>query len=62
MSRADYHQAHQARAQQEAARLLAARPALGGQWLAWVARELYALTPPHFAAMVRRELQRQQDT
>ncbi|MOA70587.1 hypothetical protein D3C78_1995690 [compost metagenome] len=42
----------------EAERLLAARATLGGRWLAWVAGELYALSPPPFASMVRRELQR----
>lgn len=57
-SRADYHRAHQARALAEAKRLLAAREQLGGRWLAWVAGELYALSPPQFASMVRRELQR----
>ncbi|SFP65123.1 hypothetical protein SAMN05216229_104163 [Geopseudomonas sagittaria] len=57
-SRADYHCAHQARALAEAERLLAARERLGGRWLTWVAGELYALTPPQFASMVRRELQR----
>ncbi|MBV2134057.1 hypothetical protein KRX52_14850 [Pseudomonas sp. MAP12] len=57
-SRADYHRAHQARALAEAERLLAARETLGGRWLAWVAGELYALSPPPFASMVRRELQR----
>jgi hypothetical protein len=55
-SRADFHQANQARA--EAQRLLAAKAELGGRWLAWVAAELYALKPAEFAQMVRRELQR----
>lgn len=61
MSRADYHRAHQARAVAEAERLLAARGPLGARWLSWVAGELYALTPPQFASMVRRELQRLQE-
>ncbi len=43
MSRADFHRAH-------------AR--LESRWLAWVATELYRLSPPAYAAMVRRELQR----
>ncbi|MCY1414902.1 hypothetical protein D9M71_303670 [compost metagenome] len=60
-SRADYHRTHQARAQAEAERLLAARGRLGVRWLAWVAGELYALSPPQFASMVRRELQRLQE-
>ncbi|MOA13231.1 hypothetical protein D3C78_1332710 [compost metagenome] len=60
-SRAAYHRTHQARAQAEAERLLAAREQLGARWLAWVAGELYALTPPPFASMVRRELQRLQE-
>jgi hypothetical protein len=60
-SRADYHRVHQARAVAEAERLLAAREQLGARWLAWVAGELYALSPPPFASMVRRELQRLQE-
>ena len=56
--RAAFHQQHQARAEAEARRLLAARAQLGGRWLAWVAGELYALTPSSYAQMVRRELQR----
>ncbi|MDF3934750.1 hypothetical protein [Pseudomonas citronellolis] len=58
MSRASFHQEHAARAEAEARRLLAEREALGGRWLAWVAGELYQLTPPPYAAMVRRELER----
>lgn len=56
--RAAFHQQHQARAEAEAQRLLAARTQLGARWLAWVAGELYALTPATYAQMVRRELQR----
>ena len=56
--RAAFHQQHQARAEAEAQRLLAAKAQLGGRWLAWVASELYALTPSSYAQMVRRELQR----
>ena len=57
-SRAAFHQQHQARAEAEAKRLLAAKTQMGGRWLAWVASELYALTPSSYAQMVRRELQR----
>ena len=57
-SRAAFHQQHQARAEAEAQRLLAAKTQLGGRWLAWVASELYTLTPSSYAQMVRRELQR----
>jgi hypothetical protein len=57
-SRAVFHQQHQARAEAEARRLLAAKQQLGGRWLAWVASELYALSPAPFAQMVRRELER----
>ena len=58
MSRSQFHQQHAARAEAEARRLLAQRAELGARWLDWVAAELYQLTPPGFAAMVRRELQR----
>ncbi len=57
MSRATYHQQHAARAEAEARRLLEQRATLGARWLDWVAAELYQLSPPEFAAMVRRELQ-----
>lgn len=60
-SRAEFHQANQARAEAEAQRLLAAKPELGGRWLSWVAAELYALKPAAYAQMVRRELQRLSD-
>ena len=58
MGRSQFHQQHAARAEAEARRLLAQRAELGARWLDWVAAELYQLTPPEFAAMVRRELQR----
>ena len=58
MSRSDFHQQHAERAATEARRLLKQRSALGARWLAWVASELYQLTPPEYAAMVRRELAR----
>ncbi|MCF7202703.1 hypothetical protein [Pseudomonas oligotrophica] len=58
MSRADFHQQHAERAIAEARRLLARRESLGPRWLAWVATELYQLSPPAYAAMVRRELER----
>ncbi|CAD5109811.1 hypothetical protein [Zestomonas carbonaria] len=57
-SRAEFHRQHQARATAEAQRLLAERERLQGRWLDWVAAELYAMTPPAFANMVRRELER----
>jgi hypothetical protein len=58
MSRLEFHQQHAERATAEARRLLDKRPALGPRWLPWVASELYQLTPPEYAAMVRRELAR----
>lgn len=57
-SRAAFHQANQATAEAEAQRLLAQREVLGARWLAWVAGELYRLSPPPYANMVRRELAR----
>ncbi|MFJ4348528.1 hypothetical protein [Pseudomonas sp. NPDC089401] len=57
-SRADFHRQHQAQALADAQRLLEAREAMGPAWLSWVAAQLYALSPPPYAAMVRRELQR----
>lgn len=57
-SRADYHREHQTRAETEAQRLLSRKAELQGHWLPWVAQELYQLSPPEFANMVRRELQR----
>lgn len=58
MSRNQFHQQHATRAEAEARRLLDQRAELGVRWLDWVAAELYQLTPPEYAAMVRRELQR----
>lgn len=58
MSQADFHQQNAERAVAEAEHLLAQRQHLGAGWLAWVASELYGLTPPPYAAMVRRELER----
>lgn len=58
MSRADFHRQHAERASAEAKRLFEQRTALGPRWLPWVASELYRLTPPEYAAMVRRELAR----
>ncbi|MDD0842808.1 hypothetical protein [Pseudomonas sp. Gutcm_11s] len=62
MSRSQFHQQHAARAEAEARRLLQQRAELGARWLDWVAAELYRLSPPEYAAMVRRELQRLNDT
>jgi hypothetical protein len=58
MKRADFHQHHAAQASAEAQRLLDRQASLGAGWLTWVASELYRLSPPEYAAMVRRELQR----
>ena len=57
-SRAAFHQANQAKVETEARRLLAQRDTLGARWLTWVAGELYRLSPPPYASMVRRELAR----
>lgn len=59
MSRSQYHQQHAARAELEARRLLQQREPLGPRWLDWVASQLYQLSPPEYASMVRRELERQ---
>lgn len=56
--RADFHQAHQDRAEADALRLFAQREVLGARWLTWVASELYRLSPPPYANMVRRALAR----
>lgn len=61
-SRAAFHQANQTRAEAEAQHLLTAKTELGGRWLSWVAAELYALKPAPYAQMVRRELQRLNET
>ncbi|WP_312905684.1 hypothetical protein [Stutzerimonas nitrititolerans] len=58
MSRFDFHQQHAERARREAPRLFDQRQVLGSRWLTWVAAELYQLSPPEYAAMVRRKLQR----
>ncbi|MFJ4068794.1 hypothetical protein ACIPW4_26400 [Pseudomonas sp. NPDC089996] len=57
-TRAGFHRQHQAQASTEAQRLLVQRELMGGAWLSWVATQLYQLSPPPYAAMVRRELQR----
>lgn len=58
MSRSDFHQQHAERAVAEAQRLFEQRATLGARWMPWVATELYQLSPPEYAAMVRRELAR----
>ena len=58
MSRADFHQQQAEQSTSEAQRLWAQQATLGPRWLGWVASELYQLSPPEYAAMVRRELQR----
>ncbi|NIF27175.1 hypothetical protein F3J44_12435 [Pantoea sp. Tr-811] len=57
-TRARFHRQHQAQAEAEAMRLLGQREVMGAAWLTWVAAQLYQLSPPPYAAMVRRELQR----
>ncbi|WP_449431894.1 hypothetical protein [Pseudomonas putida] len=57
-TRAEFHLQHQAEAVAQAQYLLARREQLQGAWLTWVAAQLYELSPPPYAAMVRRELQR----
>lgn len=56
--RREFHERNQARAEAQARRLLERRDELRGQWLSWVAGQLYQLEPAEYAAMVRRELQR----
>lgn len=57
LGRAQFHAEHHARAQAQALEWLAQRPVLQGAWLNWVAGQLYQLSPPEYAAMVRRQLQ-----
>jgi hypothetical protein len=56
--RREFHERNQARAEAQARDWLERRDELGGQWLSWVAGQLYQLEPAEYAAMVRRELQR----
>lgn len=58
MDRATFHRDHQASATALAEQWLDKRSVLGAAWLGWVAGQLYQLSPPPYAAMVRRELQR----
>ena len=46
------------KAKGEAARLIAEKPRRKGKWAEWVRAELDAMSPPEYASMVRRELQR----
>ncbi|MFF5867410.1 hypothetical protein [Pseudomonas sp. NPDC012596] len=57
-SRAAFHRQYHAQAVLQAESLLARRKEMQGAWLTWVAAQLYQLSPPPYAAMVRRELQR----
>ncbi|BDM21893.1 hypothetical protein KMS_R16510 [Pseudomonas sp. LRP2-20] len=57
-TRAAFHRQYQVQALAEAQRLLAQRGVMGAGWLSWVAAQLYQLSPPPYASMVRRELQR----
>ncbi|MGR4042300.1 hypothetical protein [Pseudomonas sp. 910_21] len=61
-SRAEFHQQHQQAACDEAQRLFAEKARLQGAWLNWVAGQLYHLRPAAYASMVRRELQRLQES
>ncbi|MFK8331950.1 hypothetical protein M2D63_018265 [Pseudomonas sp. BJa5] len=56
--RADFHARYQDQAREQAEQWLAQRSSLQGSWLTWVATQLYQLSPPEYAAMVRRELQK----
>lgn len=56
--RAEFHAQHQAQAHALAEEWLAQRGQLKAAWFDWVAAQLYQLSPPEFASMVRRELQR----
>lgn len=56
--RREFHERNQARAEAQAREWLERRDELAGQWLSWVAGQLYQLEPAEYAAMVRRELQR----
>ncbi|HEF4761981.1 TPA: hypothetical protein SAN82_004439 [Pseudomonas putida] len=62
LTRADFHQQHQASAQDEARRLFEQKAVLQGGWLNWVAAQIYTLQPAEYASMVRRELARLQET
>ncbi|MNJ54309.1 hypothetical protein D3C77_497430 [compost metagenome] len=55
--RAEFHAKHQVRAREQAELWFAQRDRLQGAWFDWVATQLYQLSPPEYAAMVRRELQ-----
>ncbi|MGH8383088.1 hypothetical protein [Pseudomonas sp.] len=57
LGRADFHARHQAQARGQAEQWLVQRDHLQGRWFDWVASQLYQLSPPEYAAMVRRELQ-----
>lgn len=62
VNRARFHEQHAQGAQAEAQRLFAQKPVLQGAWLNWVASQVYVLRPAEYASMVRRELQRLQDS
>lgn len=55
--RAEFHALHQVQAREQAELWFAQRTRLQGVWFSWVATQLYQLSPPEYAAMVRRELQ-----
>jgi hypothetical protein len=62
LTRADFHQQHQAGAEAEALRLFEQKAVLQGAWLNWLAGQIYALRPAEYASMVRRELARLQES
>jgi len=60
--RARFHEQNQENARAEASRLFASKAVMQGAWLGWVASQIYLLRPAAYASMVRRELQRLQDS
>jgi hypothetical protein len=61
LTRAGFHQQHQASAHSEALRLFGQKALLQGAWLTWVASQIYLLRPAEYASMVRKELTRLQE-
>ncbi|MCU1749064.1 hypothetical protein [Pseudomonas sp. 6D_7.1_Bac1] len=62
LSRADFHEQNLESARVLAQSLFARKAVLQGAWLGWVASQIYTLRPAEYASMVRRELQRLQDS
>ena len=61
LSRAEFHEQHLFSAQTEAQQLFAQKAVRQGDWLSWVASQIYQMRPAEYASMVRRELQRLQE-